>query len=63
MHPTPPLLARAIEMSLAAKQAVYDCIHLALAEAEGCEMASADDVLVRKLRSAYPYLIRMANWP
>ncbi len=63
IHPTPPLLTRAIEISLFTRQSVYDCIYLALAEVQGCEMVSADDVFVRKLRSAYPYLIRLADMP
>ena len=63
IHPTPPLLIRAIEISLSTKQAVYDCIYLALAESEGCEMVSADDQLVRKLRPAFPMLIRLADLP
>lgn len=61
--PTLPLLIRAIEISLSTRQAVYDCIYLALAEREGCEMVSADDQLVRKLRPVFPFLIRLADAP
>ena len=61
IHPTPLLLIRAIEISLSTRQAVYDCIYLALAESEGCEIVSADDQFVRKLRSAFPLLIRLAD--
>src|SRR5262245_24836628 len=50
IHPTPPLLVRAMEISLSTRQAVYDCIYLALAEDVGCEMVTADDQFVRKLR-------------
>ena len=63
IHPTPPLLIRAIEIALAKRQAVYDCIYLALAEGEGCEMVSADDQFVRGLRSAFPFLVRLADLP
>jgi predicted nucleic acid-binding protein len=63
IHPTPPLLIRAIEISLSTRQAVYDCIYVALAEAEGCEMASADDQLVRKLQPLFPFLIRLSDIP
>lgn len=59
----PLLLIRAIEISLSTRQAVYDCIYLALAESEGCEMVSADDQFVRKLRPAFPLLIRLADLP
>ena len=55
IKPTPPLLIRAIEISLSTRQAAYDCIFVALAEGEGCEMVSADDQLVRKLRPHFPF--------
>jgi predicted nucleic acid-binding protein len=63
IHSSTPLLARAIEISVANKLAVYDCIYLALAEAEGCEMVSADDMLVRKMRAKFPFLVRLADLP
>jgi predicted nucleic acid-binding protein len=63
IRPTPPLLIRAIEISLSTRQAVYDCIYVALAEDEGCEMVSADDQLVRKLRPQFPFLIRLIDLP
>lgn len=52
-----------IEVSVATRQAVYDCIYLALAESERCEMVSADDQFVRKLRPTFPFLIRLADFP
>jgi predicted nucleic acid-binding protein len=63
IHPTPFLLIRAIEISLSTNQAVYDCIYVALAEREGCQMVSADDQLVRKLRPLFPFMIRLADIP
>ena len=32
LHPTLPLLVRAMEISLFTRQAVYDCVYIALAE-------------------------------
>lgn len=61
--PTPPLLIRAIEISLQTRQAVYDCVYIALAEREGCEFVSADDQLIRKLRPFFPFLVRLADVP
>ena len=63
IHPTSRLLIRAIEISLSTRQAVYDCIYLALAESEGCELVTADDQFVRKLRPAFPFLMRLADLP
>jgi predicted nucleic acid-binding protein len=63
IHPTPPLLIRAIEISLLTRLAVYDCIYVALAEAEKCDLVSADDQLVRKFRTAFSFLVRLADVP
>lgn len=60
---TQPLLIRAMEISLSTRQAVYDCIYLALAEGEGCELITADDQLVRKLRPLFPFMVRLADIP
>jgi predicted nucleic acid-binding protein len=48
-HPYPPLLARAIEISVQARHGVYDCLYVALAEREGCDLLTADERLVSKL--------------
>jgi hypothetical protein len=55
----PPLLIRAMEIAVSTKQAVYDCIYLALAEAEGCELVTADDQFARGLRSSYPFVVSL----
>src|SRR5262245_3866807 len=47
LHTSAPLLIRAMETAIPTKQAVYDCIYLALAEAEGCELVTADDQFAR----------------
>jgi predicted nucleic acid-binding protein len=41
-----PLLPRAIQISSAARVGVYDCLYIALAEREGCDLITADDKLV-----------------
>ena len=61
--PSTPLLLRAMDLSISTRQAVYDCIYLALAEAEGCEMVSADDAFVSKLQGRFPFLIRLIDLP
>jgi predicted nucleic acid-binding protein len=63
LHPSPPLLIRAMEVAISAKQAVYDCIYLALAEAEGCELVTADDQFARGLRLSYPFVVSLAALP
>jgi predicted nucleic acid-binding protein len=60
---TSPLLIRAMEVAVSTRQAVYVCIYLALAEAESCEMVSADEVFVRKMKPQFPFLIRLVDLP
>lgn len=58
-----PLLLRAMEIAISTKQAVYDCIYVALAEAEGCELVTADDKLARSLRPSYPFIVSLGTLP
>src|SRR5262249_31107986 len=46
LHPHIPLLDRAYEIASAERIGIYDCIHVALAERESCELVTADDKLV-----------------
>jgi predicted nucleic acid-binding protein len=63
LHHSSPLLIRAMEIAISAKQAIYDCIYVALAEAEGCELVTADDKLVRCLRPSFPFLVSLVTLP
>jgi len=58
-----PLLPRAIEISLSARQAVYDCLYLAMAELEQCEFLTADDQFARKMRPSFPFVVSLRNLP
>jgi predicted nucleic acid-binding protein len=63
LHDSSPLLIRAMEIAISAKQAIYDCIYLALAEAEGCELVTADDQFARGLRPSYPFIVSLVALP
>lgn len=63
LHPTPPLLLRAMAVALTTRRAVYDCVYLALAEAEGCELVTADDQFARGLRPSYPFIVSLVSLP
>ena len=63
LHPASPLLIRAMEIAIATKRAVYDCLYLALAAAEGCELVTADDQFARGLRMSYPFLVSLVALP
>jgi predicted nucleic acid-binding protein len=42
---------------------IYDCLYVALAEREGCEFITADDKLIKKLQSKFPFVISRASMP
>ena len=49
-HPFIPLLPRAVELSSQTRTGVYDCLYVALAEQEQCEVVTADQRLVNNLK-------------
>ncbi len=61
--PATPLIPRAIEIALQHRQTVYDCLYVALAEREGCELVTADDKLVNALQATMPFVIRLSSLP
>jgi len=61
-HSHQPLLPRAIEISLQLRHGVYDCLYIALAEREGCELLTADTKL-SNLRGTFPFIIDLALLP
>src|SRR4051794_19803756 len=46
LHAHLPLLPRAYEISSSVRMGVYDCLYVALAEREGCELLTADARLI-----------------
>ena len=63
LYHSAPLLIRAMEIAISTKQAVYDCLYVALAEVEGCELVTADDKLARSLRPSYPFIVSLGALP
>ncbi len=63
LHSYLPLLRKAISISSAARIAVYDCLYVALAERQGCELITADDRLVRNLGQQFPFIIALSSMP
>ena len=63
LYPTPPLLDRAVEISSRTRSGYYDCLYVALAEREGCELVTADDKLVKNLQPAFPFIRPLASLP
>jgi predicted nucleic acid-binding protein len=58
-----PLLVRAMEIALFAKEAIYDCLYLALTETESCELLTADDLFAKRLRAVFPFIISLSMLP
>jgi predicted nucleic acid-binding protein len=63
LHAYRPLLPRAVALSSARRCGVYDCVYVALAEREGCELITADDKLVNNLGPMFPFVLSLASLP
>jgi predicted nucleic acid-binding protein len=52
------LLGRAFDLSSQYRIGVYDCLYVALAEREACELVTADQRLVASLGTQFPIIAR-----
>lgn len=58
-----PLVPRALAISSALRVGVYDCLYVALAEREKCDLVTADDKLVKNLKGTFPFLVALSSLP
>jgi predicted nucleic acid-binding protein len=58
-----PILSRATDIASQMRCGVYDCLYVALAEKEGCELVTADDKLVKNLKTMFPFIIQLSSLP
>ena len=56
---TPP----AIEISSKMRVGVYDCLYVALAEQEKCDLVTADDKMVNNLEPHFPFILPLSALP
>lgn len=63
LHPSVPLLHRAIQIARQARIGVHDCLYVALAEREGCELVTSDSKLILNLQSAFPFIRPLSSLP
>jgi predicted nucleic acid-binding protein len=63
LHDSSPLVPRAIEISSAMRVGVYDCVYVALAEREQCQLVTADDKLIKNLQPSFPFIVALASLP
>jgi predicted nucleic acid-binding protein len=61
--PSLPLANQAFQLALKHQRAVYDCLYLALAVQEKCDLVTADDALVRQLQPIYGCLVALSSLP
>jgi predicted nucleic acid-binding protein len=62
-HPYRHLLARALAIASPMRIGVYDCLYVALAEREKCELITADDRLVKNLQAKFPFILHLSSFP
>lgn len=63
LHSYLPLLPRALDISNDVRIEVYDCLYVALAEREQCELVTADERLTKSLQGDFPFLVLLADIP
>jgi predicted nucleic acid-binding protein len=63
LFPSRPLASAAFQFALQHRRAVYDCLYLALALQEQCELVTADDSLVRQLQPVHGCLVALSSLP
>jgi predicted nucleic acid-binding protein len=59
----PALSPRALDIASQTVASVYDCLYIALAEQEGCEMVTADDKLVKNLQAQFSFIKHIGIFP
>jgi predicted nucleic acid-binding protein len=63
LYPSVPLVDDAFDLALKHQKAVYDCMYVALAIKEKCQLITADEVLVRHLQPIYGCLVALSSLP
>jgi predicted nucleic acid-binding protein len=59
----PDLISRAFAIASQFRIGVYDCLYVALAERERCDLVTADDRLVKNLQPQFPFIVLLASLP
>ena len=60
LRPYLPELPRAYEISSAVRIGVYNCLYVALAEREGCELITSDEKLINNLQAQFAFVVSLA---
>ena len=59
----PDVITRAFEIASQRRAGVYDCLYVALAEQEGCDLVSADTRLINNLGPHFPFVVPLSLLP
>jgi predicted nucleic acid-binding protein len=62
-HSSLAMLRRAVAISSAARIGLYDCLYVALAEQERCDLVTADDKLIKNLQPRFPFIVPLSSLP
>jgi predicted nucleic acid-binding protein len=57
------LLPRAYQISSHLYVGVFDCLYVALAEQEVCDLVTADDRMLKNLQPHFPFIVSLASLP
>jgi predicted nucleic acid-binding protein len=58
-----PVTHRAIVLSSQTRIGVFDCLYVALAERENCELVTADTRLINNLQGQFPFIRDISSMP
>jgi predicted nucleic acid-binding protein len=58
-----PLMPRAYAISSKERVGIYDCLYIALAEHENCQLVTSDDKLIRNVGAQFPFIVSLASLP
>src|SRR4051794_13897372 len=59
--PVLPLMDPAIAISRQSRHNFYDCLYVALAEREVCELVTGDEKLLRNLGPSFPFITSLSS--
>ncbi len=63
LHSSIPIMARVMNISSRMRIGVYDCLYMALAEREGCQLITSDQRLINSLGTQFPFILDLAMLP
>jgi predicted nucleic acid-binding protein len=58
-----PLIPRAYDIASQLRIGIYDCLCVACAEKEKCELLSADDKLLKNAQQQFPFVRHLNTLP